>query len=74
MIQKHQEYTGSTVAKRLLDNWDEGVPKFVKVIPHDFKRMMQAFAEVEAQGLSGDEAAMAAFELNKNDASRVSGN
>lgn len=74
MIQKHQEYTGSTVAQRLLENWDESVPKFVKVIPHDFKRMMQAFAEVEAQGLSGDEAAMAAFELNKNDASRVSGN
>jgi glutamate synthase (ferredoxin) len=35
---------------------------------------MEAFREVEKQGLSGDEAVMAAFELNKNDRSRVSGN
>jgi hypothetical protein len=35
---------------------------------------MEAFREVEAEGLSGEEAAMAAFELNKNDRARVSGN
>ena len=36
--------------------------------------MLEIFAEVEAAGLSGDEALMAAFERNKNDLSRVSGN
>ena len=35
--------------------------KFVKVMPRDYGRMLQAFARVEAEGLSGDEAAMAAL-------------
>ena len=43
-------------------------------MPKDYKRMVDAFARVEAEGLSGDEAAMAAFEINKNDLARVSGN
>ncbi len=74
MIQKHAEYTGSTVAKRLLADWRGYTDKFVKVIPKDFKRMLAAFARVKAEGLSGDEAAMAAFESNMNDMARVSGN
>ena len=74
LIQRHMEYTGSTVAEDVLNRWDETLPQFVRVIPKDYKRMLSAFAEVEAQGLSGEEAAMAAFELNKNDLSRVSGN
>jgi glutamate synthase (ferredoxin) len=43
-------------------------------MPKDYKRVLQAFAEVAAQGLSGDEAVMAAFEQNKRDVSRVGGN
>ncbi|MEZ4716369.1 MAG: hypothetical protein R2851_09825 [Caldilineaceae bacterium] len=43
----------------------------MKVIPNDYKRMLEIFAEVEAQGLSGDNALMAAFEMNKNDLTRV---
>ncbi|MCB9148275.1 MAG: glutamate synthase large subunit [Caldilineaceae bacterium] len=74
IIQRHLEYTGSTVAQGVLENWDELLPHFVKVMPTDYKRMLEAFAEVEAQGLSGDDAAMAAFELNKNDLARVTGN
>jgi len=46
----------------------------VRVIPKDYERMLEAFKEVEASGLSGDDAVMAAFELNKNDYTRVSGN
>ena len=48
--------------------------KFVKVMPTDFKRAMEAMKRVEAQGLTGDEAVMAAFEENKKDPSRVGGN
>ena len=40
----------------------------------DLHSLLEAFAEVEARGLSGDEAVMAAFEMNKNDASRTGGN
>lgn len=74
LIQKHEEYTRSEVAKRVLADWAGYTSKFVKVIPKDYKRMLAAFARVEAEGLSGDDAAMAAFESNMNDTARVSGN
>ncbi|MEZ4558996.1 MAG: hypothetical protein R2854_21600 [Caldilineaceae bacterium] len=74
MVRRHFEYTDSDVAGRLLADWPVAVGKFVKVIPNDYKRMLEIFAEVEAQGLSGDDALMAAFEMNKNDLTRVSGN
>ena len=74
MIERHFEYTESPVAERILADWAAYAPKFVKVMPRDYKRMLEAFAQVEAEGLSGDEAVMAAFEWNKNDLARVSGN
>jgi glutamate synthase (ferredoxin) len=74
LIRRHYEYTESPVAKQVLDNWPAYVPRFAKVMPRDYKRMQEAFARVAAEGLTGDEAAMAAFELNKNDTARVSGN
>ena len=74
LLEKHARLTGSDIAQKVLANWDAFVPKFVKVLPKDYKRMLEAFAEVEARGLSGDEAVMAAFEMNKNDASRTGGN
>jgi len=75
MIQKHADYTNSELAWRILIRWEELLPKFVKVMPKDYKRMLEAFNRVQAQGLSGDEAVMAAFESNKSDvAARVGGN
>jgi glutamate synthase domain-containing protein 3 len=74
MIQRHADNTNSALARRLLSNWADTLPRFVKVMPRDYKRVLQAFEEVKATGLSGEEAVMAAFELNKNDLSRVSGN
>ena len=74
MIQRHYAYTNSEVARKVLSNWDEYVTKFVKVLPKDYKRMQQCLAEVEATGLKGAEALMAAFERNSQDAARVSGN
>ncbi len=74
MIRRHFEYTDSAVAKQMLDDWSATVAKFAKVMPRDYKRMQEAYAQVAAEGLSGDDAEMAAFELNKNDTSRVGGN
>ena len=74
MIQNHLDYTESTVAGKLLDNWAESISKFVKVMPNDYKRMLQNIQRVTESGLSGDEAMMAAFEANKSDLARVSGN
>jgi glutamate synthase domain-containing protein 3 len=41
MIEDHLKYTGSINAKRVLDNWDEMLPKFVKIMPHDYKRVLE---------------------------------
>ena len=74
MIQKHLDYTKSERAKQVLANWDKSVPKFVKVMPKDYKRMLACIDRAQAQGLTGDEAIMAAFEENARDTSRVGGN
>jgi glutamate synthase (NADPH/NADH) large chain len=50
------------------------VPKFVKVMPKDYKRMLACIERAHDQGLTGDEAIMAAFEENARDLSRVGGN
>ena len=73
-IEKHVTLTGSARGKAILDNWDAELPKFFKVFPRDYERMLECFRKVEEQGLSGDEAAMAAFEENMRDLSRVGGN
>jgi len=74
MIQTHAKMTSSLFAYRILADWEETLPRFVRVIPKDYKRMLEALQEVEASGLSGEEAVMAAFVLNSNDQVRVSGN
>ncbi|HEX2998211.1 MAG TPA: hypothetical protein VHP14_25525 [Anaerolineales bacterium] len=74
MLQRHLDATQSAYAERILASWEECLPKFVRVMPRDYERIMKLFKEVESSGLSGDEALMAAFELNKSDVSRVSGN
>jgi len=74
MLKRHAVYTRSTCAWRLLALWQETAPKFVKVMPKDYRRVLEALEEAEAKGLIGDDALMAAFEANKNDAARVSGN
>ncbi|MBM3215868.1 glutamate synthase large subunit [Candidatus Poribacteria bacterium] len=74
MIQRHADYTNSEVAAQVLADWDGSVKCFVKVMPKDYKRMLEAIRRAEASGISGDDAVMAAFEENKNDLARVSGN
>jgi glutamate synthase (NADPH/NADH) large chain len=73
-IEKHVALSGSPRGKFLLENWEAELPKFLKVLPRDYERMLNAFKKVEAQGLTGDEAAMAAFEENQQDLARVGGN
>ena len=73
LIQRHREYTDSQLGAFVLDNWESAVPKFVKVMPRDYKRMLEAMNRVIASGLSGEDAVMAAFEENAHDASRIGG-
>ncbi len=74
MIERHVKYTGSKRGEQILKLWEEMVPKFVKVLPKDYKRVLEALERVKSAGLSGEEAIMAAFEANARDLSRVGGN
>jgi glutamate synthase (ferredoxin) len=64
LIQRHQAYTKSERAAKILGDWKNFVPKFVKVMPQDYKRVLLSLKKVQSQGLTGDEAVMAAFEEN----------
>jgi len=41
LIENHFKYTGSTLAKNILDNWREYVDKFIKVVPIEYKKVIQ---------------------------------
>ncbi len=73
MIQRHANHTKSKLAWKVLALWDEMLPKFVKVMPKDYKRMLTAIDRVKKTGISGDEAVMVAFEENAHDEARVGG-
>jgi glutamate synthase (ferredoxin) len=74
LVERHFDHTSSHLARRVLDDWEAMVPKFVKVIPKDYQRMLACIARAEEQGLVGDEAIMVAFEQNARDLARVGGN
>jgi glutamate synthase domain-containing protein 2/glutamate synthase domain-containing protein 3 len=74
LIEKHVAATGSPHAQSVLAAWPTKLPKFVRVIPKDYKRVLACLKRAHDQGLSGDEAIMAAFEENARDLSRVGGN
>ena len=73
MIKRHAEYTYSQKSFKVLALWERYVPKFVKVMPKDYQRVLLAMKKVQEQGLTGEEAIMAAFEANARDISRIGG-
>ncbi|HEX8887722.1 MAG TPA: glutamate synthase large subunit [Pyrinomonadaceae bacterium] len=73
MIFRHAEHTSSRRATEILLAWDEWLPTFVRVMPNDYKRVLDAQKRMKAQGLTTEAAEMAAFELNSHDLARVGG-
>ena len=65
MIAEHVEATGSEMGKKVLDNFVDYLPKFKKVLPHDYSKMQTAIAHMEEKGLSVDQAQIEAFYANK---------
>ena len=61
LIFRHFDATGSPRAKRMLENWGETLPKFVKVFPHEFKRVMKKSA-AHADAITPQRVAMAGRE------------
>ena len=74
LVRQHLDYTGSVRARTVLEHWDEMVIRFVKVMPRDYKRVLACVRRAHDQGLTGDEAIMAAFEENTRDLARLGGN
>jgi glutamate synthase (ferredoxin) len=73
LIRKHAEYTKSERSWKVLALWDEMVPKFVKVYPNDYRRVIETQQQFKQSGLSDEEAVMAAFALNATDMARAGG-
>jgi glutamate synthase (ferredoxin) len=73
MIENHAINTKSTRAALILKDWEKYLPKFVKVMPKDYKRVLAAIKKAQAEGLTGDAALAAAFEENSKDKARVGG-
>src|SRR5262249_52599809 len=74
LVEKHAELTQSGLARRLLERWGDTVSRLVRVMPNDYRRMLEAQARMQARGLSREEGEMAAFEENAHDEARSGGN
>ena len=64
MIKEHVALTNSEKGKKILDNFSEYLPKFKKVIPYDYNRMLMAIVQMEEKGLSSEQAQIEAFYAN----------
>ena len=64
LIQEHVAYTNSEKGKRILDHFSEYLPKFKKIVPHDYRRMMNAIVQMEEKGLNSEQAQIEAFYTN----------
>jgi glutamate synthase (NADPH) large chain len=51
MVERHLEWTGSTAAERVLEDFEELLPKFVKVMPNDLKRILKQRQEAELEAV-----------------------
>jgi glutamate synthase (NADPH/NADH) large chain len=49
LIERHRRYTGSEKARQILDNWAAYLPKFVKVMPVDYRKALEKMQQVKAQ-------------------------
>ena len=66
LIMDHVNYTNSEIGKRILEDFEGYLPKFKKIIPKDYKKMMNMIVAFEEKGLSREKAAIEAFYKVKN--------
>ena len=64
LIEEHVRRTDSERGKEILENFSEYLPKFKKVIPYDYNRMLMAIVQMEEKGLSSEQAQIEAFYAN----------
>jgi glutamate synthase (ferredoxin) len=73
LVFRHLCHTESPRARDVLTGWEHWRKRFVRVLPRDFARVLAAQKAMRERGLTGEDAEMAAFELNARDASRAGG-
>ena len=73
LISRHAQLTGSKRAEEILASWNQLIPSFVRVMPNDYRRVLETQQKMRETGLTPDEAEMAAFELNSHDTARLGG-
>ena len=61
MIEAHVAYTGSRKGRRVLENFKEYLPKFKKIIPEDYKKIILLSSQFEEQGMNREKAQIEAF-------------
>ena len=61
IIAEHVAYTNSQKGKKIFDHFSEYLPKFKKIVPHDYKKMMMTIVQMEEKGLSSEQAQIEAF-------------
>ena len=61
MIQEHVAYTNSERGKEILDNFEQYLPKFKKIIPNDYKKMLSMIVQMEEKGMNTEQAQIEAF-------------
>ena len=70
LIREHVEMTGSPRGREILDNFSEYLPKFKKVLPHDYDKMLRLIAQMEEKGQDSEQAQIEAFYAMKNGLSK----
>ena len=55
------EATGSELGREILANFDEYLPKFKKIVPMDYQKMITAIGQMEEKGMSHEQATLEAF-------------
>ena len=61
MIEEHVAYTNSESGKEILDHFTDYLPKFKKIIPIDYEKMLSTIVQMEEQGMSSEQARIEAF-------------
>ena len=64
MIKEHVALTNSEKGKEILEHFGEYLPKFKKIIPHDYERVLKTIVQMEEKGLSAEQAQIEAFYAN----------
>ena len=65
LIKEHVALTNSPKGKEILSSFKDYLPKFKKIIPHDYERMLRAIVQMEEKGLSAEQAQIEAFYANR---------